>query len=176
MKPTGTNQSLPLRNGDFGNVVDALEYAARGVTGCNFYDGRGELHAVLTYRELRDQARTLARRLKSLGCPRGARLAIVAETDPLFHRFFFACQYAGLVPVALPSGVQIGGRQSFVEQIRNMLISCGAELAVAPESHAGFLREATAGLDLVKVGVAADFDALPEDGGELVPMAGDARA
>ena len=176
MKPTGINQSLPLRNGDFGNVVDALEYAALGVTGCNFYDGRGELHAVLTYRELRDQARTLARRLKSLGCPRGARLAIVAETDPLFHRFFFACQYAGLVPVALPSGVQIGGRQSYVEQIRNMLIACGAELAVAPESHAGFLREATAGLDLVKVGVATDFDALPEADGELVPMAGDELA
>jgi len=35
------------------------------------------------------------------------RVAIVGDTDPLFHRFFFACQYAGLVPVASEAGARV---------------------------------------------------------------------
>jgi len=67
-----------------------------------FYAG-GKLATALPYRTLRTQALELAQRLATLGLQRGARLAIVAETTPDFLRFFFACQYAGLVPVALPS-------------------------------------------------------------------------
>lgn len=53
MKATIINNILPLRNADFATLVDALEYAAQGETGYNFYDGRGELFAVLSYAELR---------------------------------------------------------------------------------------------------------------------------
>lgn len=176
MKPTGTNGSLPMKRDGFANLVEALEYAAQGETGYNFYDGRGELATVLSYRDLREQARALAQRLLGLGCQRGTRVAIVAETDPLFHRFFFACQYAGLVPVAVHSSVQIGARHAYIEHIRRMLQSCGAAIAVAPESHIGFLREAAAGLDLLKVGLPADFDALPEGSFDLNPMDGDELA
>src|SRR3546814_2728837 len=87
MKPTGTNTSLPIRFEGCGNLGEALEYAAQGESGYNFYNGRGELHAVLSYADLRDEAKVLARRLLGLGCPRGSRVAIIGETDPLFHRF-----------------------------------------------------------------------------------------
>ena len=176
MKPTGTNGSLPMKSEGFGNLAEALDYAAQGDTGYNFYDGRGELSTVLSYRDLREQSRALARRLLGLGCERGTRVAIVAETDPLFHRFFFACQYAGFVPVAVHSSVQIGARHAYIEHIRRMLQSCGAAIAVAPESHIGFLREAADGLNLVKVGLPADFDLLPAAAVELVPMDGDELA
>ena len=43
MKPTELNESLGLINATFGTLVEALEYASAGETGCNFYDGRGEL-------------------------------------------------------------------------------------------------------------------------------------
>ena len=99
MKITPLNSSLPLRNASFDTLVEALEYAAEGETGYNFYDGRGELSSVLSYKDLRLQAKCLATKLVGLGLKRGARVAIVAETDPTFHRFFFACQYAGFVPV-----------------------------------------------------------------------------
>lgn len=176
MKPTGTNGSLPMKSEGFGNLVEALEYAAEGVTGYNFYDGRGELSTVLSYRDLCDQAKVLARRLIGLGCKRGSRVALIGETDPMFHRFFFACQYAGLVPVALPSSVQIGARHAYVQQIRRMLQSCGAKLAISPESHVGFLQEAAAPLGLLKVGVPADFERLPELDTDLRPMVGDELA
>lgn len=176
MKATKINELLPLRNASFDTLVEALEYAAEGETGYNFYDGRGELFAVVSYRELREQAQQLARRLLGLGVKRGARVAIVAETEPMFHRFFFACQYAGLIPVALPAGFQLGARKAYVEQLERMLDSCGAEIAVAPESHVGFLRQAVERLNLVRAGTPEEFDALDTFDGELEPLRADETA
>ncbi len=173
MKAPKINNLLPLRNASFETLIEALEYAAQGETGYNFYDGKGELFAVLSYAELRDEARVLARRLRGLGCKRGARVAIVAETEPMFHRFFFACQYAGYIPVALPAGFQLGGRKAYVEQLERMLDSCGADLAVAPESHVGFLRQAVERLNLVKAGTPEEFDLLPELDCTLEPLRAD---
>ena len=169
MHPTPFNTSLALKTDGFSNLVDVLEYAAEGETGFNFYDHSGELNAVLSYRELRDQAKVLARRLLSLGCERGDRVGIIAETDPMFHRFFFACQYAGLIPLALPAGVQLGAHKAYVGQIRRMLESCGATIAVATESHADFLEEVAEDLDLRMSGTPAEFDRLPEKDVELIP-------
>ncbi|MEQ8660313.1 MAG: AMP-binding protein, partial [Gammaproteobacteria bacterium] len=91
----------------------------------------------------------------------------------MFHRFFFACQYAGYIPVALPAGFQLGGRKAYVEQLERMLDSCGADLAVAPESHVGFLRQAVERLNLVKAGTPDEFDLLPELECTLEPLRAD---
>jgi len=99
-------------------------------------------------------------------------VGIVAETDPMFHRFFFACQFAGLVPVGVPAGIQLGAHKAFVEQTRRMLQSCGASIAVAPDSHAKFLAEVAGSLNLVMSGVPADFDALPASDIALQPSTG----
>jgi fatty-acyl-CoA synthase len=99
MKPTPTIHNLPLRRADFANLAEALDYAALGETGANFYKKDGELETVLPFSQLREEALALAQRLLSLKPERGARVALLAETRPDFLRFFFACQYAGLVPV-----------------------------------------------------------------------------
>ena len=65
MKVTPTRNNLPLRLADFSTLAEALDYAARGETGFNFYTGTGKLHSVLSYAELREQAQALARRLHS---------------------------------------------------------------------------------------------------------------
>ena len=171
--PTTTNKTLPINCIGFSNLVDALEYAAQGTTGFNFYDGRGRLSAVLTYAELAVQAKTLARQLLGLGCKRGARIGIIAETEPMFHRFFFACQYAGLIPVALPAGIQLGAHGAYVSQVRRMLKGCGASIVVAPQTHANFMAEAVQGLDLLMAGTQEDFDALPEGDVDFVPAGAD---
>ena len=171
--PTGTNKSLAVKITGYSNLVEVLEYAAQGDTGFNFYDGRGRLSAALPYSELRDEAVVLARRLLGLGCERGARVGIIAETEPMFHRFFFACQYAGLIPVALPAGIQLGAHGAYVSQVRRMLKSCGASIVVAPDTHAKFMAEAVQGLDLLMAGTQGDFDALPEADVEFVPLAAD---
>lgn len=161
MNPTPVNTSLAMKTVGFTTLVDALDYAASGDSGFNFYNHRGELEQVLTYRELRDQASVLAASLLQLGSKRGDRVGIVAETRPMFHRFFFASLMAGLIPVALPASVQLGARKAYVSQIRRMLESSGASIAVASDSHAGFLEEATDGLDMLMSGTPDAFDALP---------------
>lgn len=167
---------MPLRAADFSNLAEALDYAALGRTGSNFYTGRGELYAVLTYAELRDQALGLARRLRGLGAARGARMIIVADTHPDFLRFFFACQYAGLVPVPLPIPLNLGGHKAYVEQIRAMARSCQASLAMAPKDYSELLEEAVEGQGLVFSGTAEAYDALPQQDGELRPMQADELA
>ena len=68
MNATTTHHQLKLRHGNFPTLSEALDYAASGETGCNFYSGRGKLTHVVTYAALQKQAQNLARRLNGLGC------------------------------------------------------------------------------------------------------------
>ena len=161
------NGSLPLRRGEFETIVEGLDYAARGETGCNFFSSRGELVEALGYREIRDRAVDLARALARTGVRRGERLAIIAETSPDFLIFFFACQYAGLIPVPLPLSVNLGGREAYVARLRNMMLRADARLAVAGPELVGYLEEAAKGLKVDFLGVPEEFYDLPADNGEL---------
>ncbi len=158
--PTPTNNSLPLKTTGYRSLAEALDYAAQGTTGCNFYDGRGQLTRVLTYAELRRQARSLAHRLHGLNLERGSTIALVADTHPDFLVLFFACQYAGLVPVPLPAAVHLGGREAFVSHLQAMLRDCRARAAFAPDTFHSFLVEASDGLELEVSGTLEDFMAL----------------
>jgi len=162
MEPTVTEHALAFRPADFSSLAEALDYAAQGATGMNFYSGRGELSVVLPYAVLRQQAQTLARRLNGLGLEQGARVALIAETNADFVRFFFACQYAGLVPVPLPVSVNLGSHRAYVNHLRGMLIDSQAKIAMAPRDVLPFIEEAAEWLDLNFVGDAPAFDALPE--------------
>jgi len=167
-----TNSNLSFRIAEFETLVDGLDYAAKGETGCNFFSPRGELQASLSYREIRDRAVDLARRLDRLDLERGTRAALVAETSPDFLIFFYACQYAGLIPVPLPLTINLGGHEAYVERLRNMIGRAGAEIAVGPADMLHYLKEAAGSLKMV--GTPEDFYALPAESGELRPFgAGD---
>ncbi len=168
-----SNGSLPLRRGEFETIAEGLDYAARGETGCNFFSSRGELDQALAYRDLRARAVELARAFARAGVPRGERLAIIAETSPDFLIFFFACQYAGLVPVPLPLSVNLGGREAYVARLRNMMMRADARLAVAGPELVGYLEEAAKGLKVDFLGAPEEFYRLPSDGGDLRPLAAD---
>ncbi len=77
---------------------------------------------------------------------------MVAETNPDFLRFFFACQYAGLVPVALPASVNLGGHAAYVGRLRGLLQGCDAAVAMASSQFLRFLREAADGMGLAFIG------------------------
>ena len=168
MAPTVTEHQLPLRPGDFRCLTEALDYAAQGETGMNFYDSRGQLYAAVSYSLLREQSKTLARRLLALGLPRMSRVAVIAETNPDFLRFFFACQYAGLVPVPLPVSVNLGNHRAYVDHLRRMLADCQAKVAMASTDLLELFEEAADGPTKPVVGDAKAFDGLPESSAELV--------
>ena len=164
---TPTEHDLPFRPGDFPTLTAALDYAGDGDTGFNFYTGRGHIYAKIPFSTLREEARQLARQLLTLGLEPGDRVAIVAETDPHFVRFFYACQYAGLVPVALPASVKLGGHETYVAQLRRLLEASDAGAAVASDGYLGFLEEAAADHGLRMVAAPDAFYALPEGSPDL---------
>jgi len=139
--PTPSENTIPIQHGTFETLTDALDYAAGGVTGFNFYNRRGDLAKSIPYSQLRKDARTLARKILFTGVPRGSHVAIVANTHPDFIRFFFACQYAGMVPVPLPIFMHFSGAEGYVKQVHRLLKLSGARLAVARPDYLSFLKE-----------------------------------
>ena len=169
MDATPAASNLPLRIADFSTLAEALDYAARGTTGYNFYTGGVKLFSKLPYTELRKDAQALARRLIDLGTNRGSRVAIVADTHPDFMRFFFACQYAGLIPVPMPASVHLGGRKAYVSQLERLLSICRADIAMAPEGFLPYLMDAAKSLKMRFIGGPQDFYDLPEPSIRLRP-------
>ena len=161
-EPTPTNNSQTQRLADFDTLTEALEYAAGGTTGYNFYDAKGNLRSVLSYRELREKARVSARRLLGLGLTSGDRIALVADTTPEFVELFFACRYAGLVPFAMPLPVNLGSHAVYVQQLRGILEGSQASAALANEDYINFLGEAAEGLQRLRwVGTPEQLAKLP---------------
>jgi len=169
LEPTPTENTVAFRAADFSTLCEALDYAALGQTGCNFYGSRGGLSTVLSYADLREQALSLARKLLSLRLDRGARVAVVAETDPNFHRIFFACQYAGLVPVPVSASAFMSGREAYVAQLKALLRVCRASVAMAPSEFYPFMAEAAKELNIPHVGTLEAFERLPESQESLRP-------
>jgi fatty-acyl-CoA synthase len=167
------NATLPIRPADFGTMVEALDYAAGGDTGINFYSGKGDLIEALTYQNLRDQAKQLAHRLLNAGLQRGDRVALIAESDGDFARSFFACQYAGLVPAPMPLPAAFGGKETYVAHIRRMIESADASAAFGPASLEAWLADAAQGLKLKISGTLKDPDRFPAEGKALAAPTGD---
>ena len=160
---TPTRHLTPFRPADFATLTEALDYAAQGETGSNFYTGRGDIYASIPYRELRLQAIELAHKLMGLGLTKGDRVALIAETTPEFIRFFYACQYAGLIPVTLPASVKVGAHCAYVAQLKQLLEASDAEIGMASEGYVSFLQEASEGLSMRMVDAPEAFYALPTD-------------
>jgi fatty-acyl-CoA synthase len=171
-----TSPGLATRRSDFDTICEALDYAARGETGFNFFSAKGELAQVLTYRELRERSRDFAQALVRLGLARGDRVLLIADTDPDFMAAFCGCQYAGILPVPVALPMTLGGRAAYVEQLRHQLTGSGAVAAMAPEGFLGFLAEAAQGLGLKLVAGPKEFAALPRAGADLRPFTKDEQS
>lgn len=161
-EPTPTRHPvLGKRIADFSTLAEALDYAAQGPTGLNFYSGKGVLTEVLPYAELRRQALILARRLLGSGLKTGDRVGLLAESDGDFARAFFACQYAGLVPAPLPLPAAFGGKEGYISFLRRMIQGADAHAVFGPAVLAEWLADAVKGLDLHCSGVISSLDNAP---------------
>jgi fatty-acyl-CoA synthase len=159
IEPTPSHHPGQLkRQADFGTIAEALDYAARGPTGINFYSGKGVLAEALPYRLLREQAIDIARRMLGTGLKPGDRIGLIAESDGDFVRAFFACQYAGLVPVPLPLPAAFGGKDGYISHLRRMIESAQAAAAFGPAMLEVWLGEAVAGLGLKIAGTLAPLN------------------
>lgn len=162
-----STHSLPMRYADFSTLVEALDYAALGNAGMNFYDRRIQPEAVLEYRELKMRAKAGARRLLSLNLNKGDRVALIAETSVGFVEAFFACQYAGLVavPLAIPMGV--GQRDSYSAKLQGLLASCQPAAIISSDQWLSLINVVNEHGAAIRILSNAQFNALPEKDIEL---------
>jgi fatty-acyl-CoA synthase len=156
-----------IRRAEFSTLTEALDYAATGQSGFNFYSGRGELLAVLPYRDLKDQAQSLARRMIRAGMHRGERVAIIAESTADFVRTFWASQYAGLIPVPLPTPAAFAGRVNYIDHIHPMMEAARPLAVIAPGVFLESARQAAARLEVELVGTVEDLNQMPEADADL---------
>ena len=168
--PTSEATKLPFKRGGFASLCEALDYAARGDTGLNFFDVRGRLVSSLTYHGLQNHAQTFARRLLGMGIARGERLVLIADTWPGFCIAFFGAQYAGVVPVPVSMPVGLGSRESYIQQLRRQITAAEAAAVLAPDYLDEFAQAAAEGTTARFVGPISKFDALTEDDGLLRPF------
>ena len=165
---------IPPVTGKFHTLTDALDYAATGRTGFNFYSARADLVRAYPYAGLAADARQQALKLIGRGIAPGERIALIAETGPEFAAAFFACLYAGVLPVPLPLPTSFGGRDSYIEQIRTQLQSCAPALVLGPESLIALFGAAADGI-APALGWES-FAALPEADAVLAPANPDSIA
>ena len=142
MLPTPNDCALPRRRSDFATFNEAIDYAARSEKGLNFHDMRGTLERAYSYREMREDALAMARRLVAAGIAKEDRVALVAETGPEFAALFCACTYVGAWPVPLPLPTSFGGKDSYIDQLAVQLESSDPKLFIYPPEIAEMAQAA----------------------------------
>lgn len=144
MTAAPTASGRPFRPADFATFVEALDYAATCETGFTYYNARGEVLDVLTFRRLRDEARETAARLLALGLEPGDRIGVLAETGADFAIAFCGALIAGLIPAPLPLPTLFGPREAYNAQLRRIVGVAGARAVFAVDEYADWVKEAMA--------------------------------
>jgi fatty-acyl-CoA synthase len=172
MNPLPTrNRTHALRRAAFRSVPDMLDYAAEGETGVTFFNAKGELLSTLPWREVRERAHVAARKLIGAGFAAGERLLITADTWPGFFDAFFGAQYAGLLPVPISIPVGIGGKTTYLDQLRRQFAASGAVAALGLDDLAGYLADVAKDFPAVRLHGGMDaLAALPEKAVDLRPL------
>ncbi|WCM54040.1 fatty acyl-AMP ligase [Pseudomonas sp. WJP1] len=161
MSATLSNQALTQRLADFSTLVEALDYAASGHTGLNFYDRHCHLDAALEYATLRSNAVAIAQRLLGLKLKKGDRVALIADTHPSFIESFFACQYAGLIAVPLLVPSSLGSHRPYVDKLKGLFANCTPAAVLGLEEWLPYIREALGDTRQVFVGSVQKLGELP---------------
>lgn len=170
MTATPSTSTIKYVRGAFQTLTGALDYAAQGVTGLNFYSTKGELEFVLGYRELRERAMNMAARLVAV-TPAGCRVGLIADTSVDFSVMFYACQYAGVLPVPISMPTALGGRNLYEDQIAQISQTANLHSMMAPDNILSVIEEALAGSS-VEVGSLTGTH-LPDGTAALRPFGGD---
>lgn len=142
LTPTPNDCALPRIRAEFSTFNEAIDYAARSEKGLNFHDMRGQLERVYTFREMREDALEMARRLIAAGIKPQDRVALIAETGPEFAALFCACVYTGAWPVPLPLPTTFGGKGSYIDQLGVQLQSSDPAILLYPAEIAEMAQTA----------------------------------
>ncbi|MEM7721224.1 MAG: fatty acyl-AMP ligase [Pseudomonadota bacterium] len=129
--PTSSASGLAHRAATFDTTTDALDYAAKGKSGVNFYGADESLVTALTYAEMREKSLALAGKLAAK-FPRQSHLGLIADTSADFLVAFMACQYAGMIPAPMSLPAAFSGRANYEWQIAGMARTAALSAIMTP--------------------------------------------
>ncbi len=163
MNATHITDCPSLSEADPGYLTDMPALAALDRTFPTIKNIAGGFNRPISHRKILHEARSLARRLLGLGPRYEARVALIVDRHLEFVRYFMACRYAGLVPIRLPAALRSHNSSRDAAQLRNRLVNCRAEIAIASDPQLPLLMKAAAGLNLSFYGGTGAFIHLPEE-------------
>jgi fatty-acyl-CoA synthase len=166
----GGAETWTQRVGGFRTIAEGLDYAAGSAAGYRFFSSRGQLQSELKYYDLQKLAKSVARKLISLGLRRGDRLGIVAETGPDFMAVFFGCQYVGIIPCPMPYSMYIGGKEAYITRVRGMLNAARANAVVTTSELEDQIRAGAVDTSCTRVITHKTLAATEENGANLQPF------
>ncbi len=119
---------MPDGHESFSTLVDVLDgrssqYAAK--TAFTFVTSRANEDTHISYNELHDANRAIGASLQQT-LPPGTCVVLLLPTGPAFIHAFFACIYAGLLPVPLPVPRHRGDRRAWY-RLQGVLETTGAQ-------------------------------------------------
>lgn len=137
---TPTDPGQASRPGTFATLTEALDYAAAGRSGMNFYGPRGDLAEVLSYADLAEQGRETGGRLLARGLEPGDRVGLIAETEADFVRAFMGCLFARLIPCPMPLPAAFGAKGAYGGQLQRIAAVADVSAVIAPEAYLDWVR------------------------------------
>jgi amino acid adenylation domain-containing protein len=136
-----TGTPLPGASGDPRTLAEALlRTAARSSTRGIIYLNGEEGEERQTYPELLDEARGIARGLRSAGLAPGDRVVLQLDRNRDVIPVFWGCVLGGFVPVPIAVPPVFGEHDAAVQKVRNAWELLGQPLVVAGEAVAGAVR------------------------------------
>ena len=131
--------SSPVR----GSVVERLEASADAPTGVRFVGASvrtadGEGSDFVSWRQVHDEALSVAATLQSLGVAPGDRVAILGPTSRSLMTAVRACWLAGAASMVLPLPMRMASIEAFVESTRVRIRHGEAKLVLIDDALAPF--------------------------------------
>jgi len=139
-----------LKRYKFSLLTDALEYASETPKEWIFYDNLGDPVSCHPYSQIRQDAVSTAEKLKSLKLKRYSVIGLVAQVGYDFPLYFYACQYAGYIPCALPSDYLPGGEEGYIAKLAAIIRKTGLKTLIGSEKNRLFLQKAAELVDQEK--------------------------
>ena len=134
-----------------GTMIEALAARAVDCTDQLAFSIEGE---ALTFGQLYDDTRWLARRLAAIGVTRGSRCAIILPTCLDFVRSVYAAQWLGAIPVAIDPGLTPVARDLRLGLIDPCVV-------ITTDRHGDLMRVAAAGARAPVVLTRSMFGSMP---------------
>ena len=134
-----------------------------------------EVEATLTYRDLSERAKAVARGLRARGIDSGDRIALMLPTGADFFVSFCGILYAGAVPVTIYPPLRLTQLEEHMRRQAGILRSAGARVLVASKETkpaAALLELQVETLDSVataaELSVEGDDELPPQDDGQAL--------